>query len=159
LQRCEPKVKPRNHISCSWKCKRVWGNEPPHSQVNSHFGNGSPNGLLNFRKAIAWVKTHFIEFFYIIKNLLERKCLKWAHMTHLGSKNLSYGQKKGQESNWQFDFRPSKIKNRFDFLMCRWRVTYLWKDLNEGYKFVLDFILIRGLQKKLWASKVAEVPI
>jgi len=34
------------------------------------------------------------KFHYIIENLLECRCLKWAHMTHLGSWNISYGQKK-----------------------------------------------------------------
>jgi hypothetical protein len=43
---------------------------------------------------------------YIIEKLLERKCLKWARITHLDIWNTSYGQKKGQESNCQFDFRP-----------------------------------------------------
>jgi hypothetical protein len=37
---------------------------------------------------------------YIIGNLLKFKCLKCAHMTHLGIWNTSYGQKKGWESNW-----------------------------------------------------------
>jgi hypothetical protein len=36
---------------------------------------------------------------YIIKKLLERKCLKWARMTHFNIWNTSYGQKKGRESN------------------------------------------------------------
>jgi hypothetical protein len=39
------------------------------------------------------------------------------------------------------------------------RVTYHEKDLDEGYNFVLDLILIGGLHKKLWASKVVGVPI
>jgi hypothetical protein len=30
-------------------------------------------------------------------------------MTHLDIYNTSYGQKKGQESNWQFDSRPRKV--------------------------------------------------
>jgi hypothetical protein len=33
---------------------------------------------------------------YIIGKLLECRCLKWVRMTHLGSWNISYGQKKGQ---------------------------------------------------------------
>ncbi len=53
----------------------------------------------------------------------------------------------------------TKIRNRPDFLACRWRVTYSWKDLNEGYNFALNLITIRGLQKKLWESKFVEVPI
>jgi hypothetical protein len=50
--------------------------------------------------------------FYTIENLLKRRCLKWVHMTHLDIWNTSYGQKKGQESNWQFDSRPLKVENR-----------------------------------------------
>jgi len=61
---------------------------------------------------------------YIIGKLLKCGCLKWAHITHLDIWNTSYGQKKGQESNWQFDSRPLKIKNWPDFLVCRWRATY-----------------------------------
>ncbi len=47
-------------------------------------------------------------FFYIIGKILESKCLKWAHMTHLDTSNTNYGQKKGQESNWQIWF-PTTI--------------------------------------------------
>jgi hypothetical protein len=96
---------------------------------------------------------------YIIKNLLERKCLKWTYMTHLDISNTSYGQKKGWESNWQFDSRPLKVKNLPDFLACRWHATHRWKALNEGYNFALDFISIKSLHTKLWASKVAKVSI
>jgi hypothetical protein len=37
---------------------------------------------------------------YIIGKLLERRCLKWACMTQVGSENTSYGQKKGWDSNY-----------------------------------------------------------
>jgi hypothetical protein len=95
--------------------------------------------------------------FYTIGKLLIRRCLKWDCMTHLDIWNTSYGQKKGQESNWQFDFRPLKVRNWPNFLACRWREKYFWKALNKGYNFSLDLISIRGLQTKLWA-KVAGVP-
>jgi hypothetical protein len=49
----------------------------------STLGVWSPDGLSNFQKAIAKVKTQWIEMFYIIENLLKHRCLKWAHMTHL----------------------------------------------------------------------------
>ncbi len=58
-----------------------------------------------------------------------------------------------------FDSRPLKVKNRLDLLMCRWRATYCWKALNEGYNFALDLTSIEDLNKKLWASKVARVLI
>jgi hypothetical protein len=89
---------------------------------------------------------------------LKLECLIWARMTHLDIWKTSYGQKKGRESNWQFDFRPLKIKNWPDFLACRWRTTYHWKALNEGYNFISDFISIEGLYTKLWGPKVAWVP-
>jgi hypothetical protein len=70
-------------------------------------------------------------------------------MTHLDSSNTSYGQKKGWESNWQFDSRPLKVKNHPDFLAFRWHATYRWKNLDKGYNFASDLISIRGLQTKL----------
>jgi hypothetical protein len=94
----------------------------------------------------------------IIEKLLKHICLKWAHMTHLDIWNTSYGQKKGQESNWQFNSQPLKVKNQPDSLSCRWRATYHWKALNEGYNFSLDFISIKGLHAKLYGPKVAKVP-
>jgi hypothetical protein len=90
--------------------------------------------------------------FYIIEKLLKFRCLKWSRIAHLDIWNTSYGQKKGRESNWQFDFWPLKVENRPNL-----RATYLWKDLNEGYNFAFDRIAIRGLHKKLWAPKVAGV--
>ncbi len=94
---------------------------------------------------------------YIIRNLLKRRCLKWARITHLGIWNRSYGQKKGQESNWQFDSRPLKVDNHPDFLACKWRATYFWKFLDECYNFALHLISIGGFHAKLWGSKVTGV--
>ncbi len=88
-------------------------------------------------------------FPYIIGNLLQFKCLKWACMTHLGFWNISYGQKKGWESNCQFDFQSLKVWNRPNFLACSWLARYPWKDLDKGYKFSLDLTSIVGLHTKL----------
>jgi hypothetical protein len=84
---------------------------------------------------------------YIIEKLLKRRRLKWARITHLDIWNTSYDQKKGRESNWQFDSQPLKVGNRFNFRACKWRATYYWKALNEGYNFVLNLISIGGLHK------------
>jgi hypothetical protein len=64
---------------------------------------------------------------YIIRNLLERRCLKWARIAYLNIWNTSYGQKKGRDSNYQFDSRPEKVRNRPDLLVCRQCATYLEK--------------------------------
>jgi hypothetical protein len=79
-------------------------------------------------------------------------------MTHLDTWNTSYCQRKGQESNCQFDSQPLKVKNRPNFLACRWRATYHWKALDKGYNFALDLILIGGLQRKLWAPQSRGSP-
>jgi len=92
---------------------------------------------------------------YIIGNPLKHKCKKWACMIYLSTYNTSYGWKKGWESKCQFDSRPLKVKNRPEIHVCRWHVTYHWKTLNKGY----NFVLIEGLHKKLWTSKMAKVPI
>jgi hypothetical protein len=121
-------------------------------------GVGVPNGLLNLHIAIAGVKTHHHEELFIsLENLLKHRCLKWACIAHLDIWNTSYGQKKGLESNWQFDSRPLKVKNQLDFLMWRQLATYHWKALNEGYNFALVLIIIGGLHKKLCALKVVGV--
>jgi hypothetical protein len=95
---------------------------------------------------------------YIIEKLLKHKCLKWVRITHLDIWNTSYGQKKGRESNCQFDSRSQKVRNRPNLLSCRGRATYRWKALDERYNFALDHITIRGLLAKLWGSKVVGVP-
>jgi hypothetical protein len=74
-------------------------------------------------------------------------------------KHKFYGQKKGWESNWQFDFRLLKVENHSNFLACRWCVTYHWEALNEIYNFALNLISIEGLHTKLWAPKVTGIPI
>ncbi len=50
--------------------------------------------------------------FYVNEKVLKSRCPKWTHMSHLDIYSPSYGQKKGRESNWQFDSRPLKVGNR-----------------------------------------------
>ncbi len=90
-------------------------------------------------------------FIYIIGNFFERRCLKWTRMTHLETSNTSYGQMKGWES------RLVKVKNRPNSLVFRWRATYHWKALNEGYNFAWNLIVIGSLHAKLWAPKIKGV--
>jgi hypothetical protein len=78
-------------------------------------------------------------------------------MSHLDIYSPSYGQKKGQKSNWQFNSRPLKVRNRPDSDLCRRRATWRWKTLEESYKIALDFIPIEGLSKKLWMPKVPGI--
>ncbi len=65
--------------------------------------------------------------FYIIGKLLERRCLKRACVTHLNTQNTSYGQKKGWESNLQFNSQALKVKNHPNFLACTWHAHTIGK--------------------------------
>jgi hypothetical protein len=44
--------------------------------------------------------------------ILKCRCLNWPRIGHLDICSPSYGEKKGRESNWQFDSRPLKVGNR-----------------------------------------------
>jgi hypothetical protein len=94
---------------------------------------------------------------YIVGKVLKCRCPKWPRMSHLNICKTSYGRKKGWESNWQFDSRPLKVKNRPDPDLWRWSATHYWKDLEKSYKFTSDLIPIKGLSWELWAPKVPKV--
>jgi hypothetical protein len=78
-------------------------------------------------------------------------------MSHLDICSSSYGQKKGQESNCQFDSRPLKVGNRPESDFFRRSATWRWKALKESYKIASNLIPIQGLRKKLWMTKVPGV--
>jgi hypothetical protein len=133
----------------------------PHTPREFHFGSWTPGGLPNLQRGIVGVMTHNSMVWgviYINEKLLERRYLKWARLAHLDIWNTNYGQKKGQESNCQFDSRPLKVRDWPDFRVCKWRATYCWKALNESYNFAWNLISIRGLHIKLWRPKVVRVP-
>jgi hypothetical protein len=115
-------------------CKRMWENKPSHSQMKFPLLELKSWWILEYlesnfknRKLMDWRVS------YTIRKILEFRCPKWGRMTHLDISNTSYDQKKGQESNWQFDSRPLKVRNWSNFFMCRRRATYYWKALDEGW--------------------------
>jgi len=94
---------------------------------------------------------------YTVGKALKCRWRKWPCMSHLDICSTSYSRKKGRESNWQFDSRPQKVGGRSNPDVCRWSVTHRWKALEEGYKFALDLITIKGLSRELWAPEVSGV--
>jgi len=90
----------------------------------------------------------------VIEKVLKRRYRKWPRIGHLDIYSPSYGQKKGRESNWQFDSRPLKVGNRplpnlrIESARCR------WKHLDEGYNCGSDLVAIRLRSRELWAPKV-----
>jgi hypothetical protein len=151
---------PRSHITYSRECKKVWGNvrewtltlprQLPLWEMESRWTLKTLESNCRGQNSMAY------GILYIIGKLLKFRCLKWARIAHLHIWNTSYGQKKGQESNCQFDSRPQKVKNRPNLLSFRGRATYSWKALDESYNFALNRIAIRGLLAKLWAPKSRE---
>jgi hypothetical protein len=90
----------------------------------------------------------------VIEKVLKRRYRKWPCIGHLNICSPSYGQKKGRESNCQFDFRPLKVGNRPLPDLRIESAIRRWKDLDEGYKFGLDLVTIRLRSRELWAPKV-----
>ncbi len=90
----------------------------------------------------------------VIGKVLKRRHRKWPRIGHLDICSPSYGQKKGRESNWQFDSRPLKVENRPPPDLRIESEIRRWKDLDEGYKFGLDLVTIRLGSRELWAPKV-----
>jgi hypothetical protein len=85
----------------------------------------------------------------VIEKVLKCKYPKWPRIGHLDIYSPSYRQKKGRESDWQFDSRPLKVGNRPALDVCWGSATRRWKSLQEGYKFGLDVIPIGGRGEKL----------
>jgi hypothetical protein len=113
---------------------------PATSKLNYRGQNTLPSGVL-----------------YTVGKALKYRCWKWLRMSHLDIYSISYGRKKGRESNWQFDSRPQKVGNRPNLSVCKWSATRPWKALEESYKFAWDLIPIWGLSRELWAPKVPGV--
>ncbi len=120
-------------------------------------GNISSIRLKNLERDFRGQNTLHWGVLYTVKKVLKCRCPKWPHMSHLDICSTSYGWKKGQESNWQFDSRPLKVGNRPDPGVRRWSATQCWKALKEGYKFALNLVPIGGQSEKLWTPKVLGV--
>jgi hypothetical protein len=145
--------------SCTTIATPLWGKceVAIHTPKNGTWESfGTPKNLkLNCRgqNTLHWC------VLYTIGKVLKCRCSKWPCMSHLDIFSTRYRRKKGRESNWQFDSRPLKIRNRPDLGVCRWSATHSGKALKESYKFSLDFIPIEGWSKKLWTPKVPGVQI
>jgi hypothetical protein len=102
--------------------------------------------LQMFRALIEKTKKHQIGPQDTIRKVLKRRCLKCpCIVVHLNQICLSYDQKKGWESNWEFYFQSQILWKQGSNEIWLGHVIHYCKDIFEGYKFVL---------RKLWTSKV-----
>ncbi len=67
-------------------------------------------------------------------------------------------QKKGQKLKCEFDSQK-KVGNLHELHACKWCATYCLKFFNKDYNFVSNFISIKSLHNKVWASKFMGIPI
>jgi len=93
----------------------------------------------------------------VIGKVLKRRYLKWPRIGHSDIFSPSYGQKKGRESNWQFDSRPPKVGNRPLPNVALKSATRRWKALDESYNIDSRLVSIRVWGKELWPFKVPGV--
>jgi hypothetical protein len=140
-------------LCCNPTLREVWGRHS-HSQK---WDLGVLRDSQKFRTKLRGQNTLHWGVFYTVENVLKCRCPKWPRMSHLDICSTCYGWKKGRESNWKFDSRPLKVKNRPNSGVCRWSATHRWKALKETYKFSLKLVPIRGRSEKLWTPKVPGV--
>jgi hypothetical protein len=90
----------------------------------------------------------------VIGKVLKCKCLSWPRIGHLDIWSPSYGQKKGRESDCQFDSWPLKVGNRPFSDICSESATWRWKALEESYNIGSNLALIGLGSREIWAPKV-----
>jgi hypothetical protein len=133
-----------------------WEDETPTPKVGDLESPGTPERLefdSRGRNISHWVSLEIV--LGVIGKVLKCRCPKCPRIGHLDICSPSYGQKKGQESNCQFDSRPLKVKNRPLLDIRIGNATWRWKALEESYNFGWDLVLIRLGSREIWAPKVS----
>jgi hypothetical protein len=94
----------------------------------------------------------------IVGKVLKRRYRKCPRIGNSDICSPIYGQKKGRESNWQFDSQPLKVGNRCLPNIRFGSVTWRWKGLDEGYNVGSVLVAIQLCSRELWRFKVLGVP-
>ncbi len=117
----------------TWKSRELESSRTPEClELDSKGQNTSPWSVLG-----------------VIGKVLKRRYRKCPRIDHLDICSPSYGQKKGRDSNWQFDSRPLKVGNRHVSDVRCGSAIRRWKALFEGYNFGLDLVPIGGRGEEL----------
>jgi hypothetical protein len=111
---------------------QVWGWSPTLGKVGGWESSGTPECSELDSKA---QNTSHWGVLGVIGKVLKRRYRKCPRIGNSDIWSPSYGQKKGRESNWQFDSRPLKVGNRPLPNVRFERATWRWKDLDEGYNW------------------------
>jgi hypothetical protein len=108
---------------------QVWGWSPTLGKSEDLKSSGTPECLEFNKKA---QNTSHWGVLGVIGKVLKRRYRKWTRIGHLDICSPSYGQKKGRESNWQFDSQPLKVGNRPLPDLRIESAIRRWKYLDEG---------------------------
>jgi hypothetical protein len=117
-----------------------WEDETPTPKVGDLESSGTLEGLEFDSRGQNTLHWGVLD---VIGKVLKCRCPKCPRIGHLDICSPSYGQKKSRESNWQFDSRPLKVRNRPLLDIRIGSATRRWKALEESYNFGLDLVLIR----------------
>jgi hypothetical protein len=110
----------------SWDLQSRNGNlesfgTPETSELDCRGQNTSPWGVL-----------------YTVGKVLKSRCRKWPRMSHSDICSTSYGRKKGQESNWQFNSWPQKSREstrpQCVEVECETPLESSWGELQVCFK-------------------------
>jgi len=133
---------------------QVWGWSPTLGKV----GGLEPFGTLECSELNSKAQnTSHWSVLGAIEKVLKRRYRKWPRIGHSDICSPSYGQKKGRESNWQFDSRPLKVRNRPLPDVALKSATWRWKALDKSYNFNSRLVLIQVRGEELWPFKVSGV--
>jgi len=109
-----------------------------------------------FKALVKKANKHQIKPQDTIEKVLKCRCLKCSHIIDLNLKCMSYDQKNGWESNWEFDYWPKILLEQGSNHLWFGHAIHHWKDLFKCYK-ILPFHAQNKLDlKKIWVSKVLE---
>jgi hypothetical protein len=133
---------------------QVWGWSPTLGKVGGWESSGTPECLELNNKA---QNTSHWGVLGVIGKVLKRRYRKWPRIGNSDICSPSYGQKKGWESNWQFDSRPLKVGNRPLLDIALKSATRSWKALDESYNIDSRLVPIRVWGEELWPFKVPRV--
>ncbi len=131
----------------------MWGWSPHPKSGNLE----SPGTFKNLELELKGQNTLHWGVLGVIGKVLKCRCLNWPRIGHLDICSPSYVQKKGRESNWQFDSRTLKVRNLPLPDVYSGSATWRWKALDESYNFGWNLVPIRAWGEKLWLPKVPGV--
>jgi hypothetical protein len=120
-------------------------------------GVGIPMDSQIFREKFQGLKPFDWEIFYIIRKILELRCLTWVCMTHLDTSNTNYGQKKGWESNCQLT--PNHKKSRITPIsLCAGGVLHTLESSQQRLQLCVRPYLNQRFAHKVMGPQSCESP-